>query len=183
MKSQEDKMKRLTGLILGIFVIAIGVAGCNENPLQTIPVTRIVTREIVVRQTVVVTIPQIEVEVCHLVGCDNSLTINLLGNVPQEYFIEVKAVGYDPQTAHCQNGKTVNLDENETHSWADPVCAENSVVFFRFDPDEAIITLRWGEDSVKTETIHPQYESFFPNGPDCEPECRLGTVDFLLTDE
>ncbi|MFQ5433570.1 MAG: hypothetical protein ACE5FD_01725 [Anaerolineae bacterium] len=176
-------MKRLMLLFWGTFLILIAITGCNLKQPQTNTVTRIVTREIVVRQTVVVTPERIEMEVCTLMGCDSHLEVKLLGNVPQDFFIEVTAVGYDPQSAHCQNGKTVGQNGSKTQIGMTPICAENAVVFYRFDPDEAIITLRWGEDSIKTEIVHPQYESFFPNGPDCEPECRLGTVDFLLTDE
>lgn len=141
-----------------------------------------VTRVIPVTRIVVVTVEAIEVDVCHLIGCADQLTINLVGNVPEDFIIEATAVGFEPQTAHCHQGDTITPDGSKAHIY-DPICEKNSVAFFRFAPDETQITLRWGLDFTKTKTIQPQYDLFRPNGPDCEPECRNGTAEFLLTDE
>ena len=44
------------------------------------------------------------------------------------------------------------------------------------------IALRIERDSVVVmdETLTPAYETVRPNGPDCEPECRLATVELTL---
>lgn len=172
-------MKHPFSLLVGVFFLAIAVVGCTQPQIQTITVTR----EIPVTRIVVITAEAVQGEVCRLLGCDSQLTINLIGKVPDDFTIQATGTNSETQTVHCHNGKTIMPNGEARREYYDPACSLKSVTFFKFAPEETTISLRWGLDFVRTRTIRPQYDTFRPNGPKCEPECRIGNAEFVLADE
>ncbi len=115
------------------------------------------------------------VKTCTLQGCGYTLRIGLTGQIPDDYFFDAVAVNGKALTAHCVKGA---LAEG-TYYDASPVCAPTEVWIPNFQPKELTVTLRWEGHRV-SHTFHPTYPIFYPNGPECEPACPAGTVEFLI---
>ena len=58
-------------------------------------------------------------------------------------------------------------------------CWDKAVSFQSFSPSELKVSVYWN-DKIKFETIKPVYESWYPNGQGCEPECQISTVNIEL---
>ena len=109
--------------------------------------------------------------VCTLMGCVDSLVVELRGQVPHDFVVEVTAPDGAMRRAHCVAGQaeaSQSVDEPMA-----PMCEATSVSFFGFLPDEATIKITW-EGGESVQTVHPSYSLFRPNGPACPPECRTG---------
>jgi len=61
----------------------------------------------------------------------------------------------------------------------DSNCEKGGASFFLWDPEELSVTVYW-QDGHKTANVVPAYKTVFPNGPDCEPECRYGSATIVL---
>jgi hypothetical protein len=55
------------------------------------------------------------------------------------------------------------------------VCLDEGVTFYGFVPDEVEIVVNLGNATI-SQVFNPEYTLWYPNGPECEPELRLGTV-------
>lgn len=99
-------------------------------------------------------------EVCTLIGCESGLSVELVGDVPEEYTISVEpADGGPSRTVECG-----------------PESACGAAVFFAdFTPDSVRVTVE-ADGTTTSEPFKPSYELVRPNGPDCPPECRQATV-------
>jgi hypothetical protein len=58
-------------------------------------------------------------------------------------------------------------------------CRDKAVSFASFSPSELTISVYWNE-KVKTKTVKPVYQVYYPNGENCEPECRNSVIDIEL---
>ncbi len=115
------------------------------------------------------------VKTCTLQGCGYVLAVQLKGQVPGDYFIEAAGEDGKTLTAHCVNGA---LAEG-TYYDGSPVCAPTEVWFPNFQPKELNVTLRWEEHRI-SRAFEPTYQIFYPNGPECEPACPSGAVEFAI---
>jgi hypothetical protein len=59
-------------------------------------------------------------------------------------------------------------------------CSPTGVVFYQFAPHSVIVKVI-GPSSTTTATVSPSYATTRPNGPDCGPECTVGTVNVVMT--
>jgi hypothetical protein len=119
------------------------------------------------------------VKTCTLIGCGNTLSIDLAGSVPQEYFMEVVTPAGEKMDVHCKGETGVYADDHFDHPGY-LMCRANGVDLINFSPEQVTITLRWGADQQSTQTFTPVYWSERPNGPECDPECRIGQVTFQV---
>jgi len=113
---------------------------------------------------------------CTLRGCVDSLSINVDGNIPDEYSVYV--VGSDGEKIgfQCHKGK----DYPEPNSLFMPVCDPSWGFWLRnFSPDVVTITIKW-KDNTFTKTFEPKYVLEYPNGPDCPPGCKVGSIRFSI---
>ncbi len=115
------------------------------------------------------------VKTCTLQGCGYTLRVQFTGQVPDDYFVEAVVLNGRTLTAHCVNGA---LAEG-TYYDGSPVYAPTEVWIPNFQPEALTVTLRWEGHRV-SHTFHPTYQIFYPNGPECEPACPTGTVEFLI---
>ncbi len=115
------------------------------------------------------------VKTCTLQGCGYALHVQLKGQIPDDYSIEAVATDGKTLMAHCVNGA---LAEG-TYYEGSPVCDSTEVWFPNFQPQELTVTLRWEGHRV-SHTFQPTYQIFYPNGPECEPACPTGTVEFVI---
>jgi len=144
--------------ILPLTLFIIFLAGCNPSAIQS-------------------PTPQI-VRTCTVEGCGITLSVDLTDNVPKDYILEAVTPSGEKMSVHCVDGTGQYADDHfQRQSY--PVCKQNGVEFLRFSPDKVTMTIRWG-DQQASQTFQPNYQSEWPNGPDCEPECRVGQVTFQV---
>jgi hypothetical protein len=62
---------------------------------------------------------------------------------------------------------------------ANAECDGSLVLLWTLTPEELTVTVYW-ESKSKTITAQPVYHSYWPNGPDCEPECRNGGITITI---
>ena len=99
---------------------------------------------------------------CTLIGCDSGLRVFLTGNVPTGGRVSAAADGLTPRTVDCP---------------ANRPCSE---MFFRdLTPARVSITVESGGSSI-TRTFNPSYQTFQPNGKDCDPTCRIANIEVSL---
>lgn len=118
---------------------------------------------------------QTVIKTCTLIGCGSAFVIKLSGAVPSNF--NLLATGPDGVTAkaHCIDGQ--NSDPSDyTALPFQPVCSPDQVNFSGFSPQSVTIQVSWGSQSMTLETV-PGYETLRPNGPECDPACRVGTVN------
>jgi len=114
--------------------------------------------------------------VCTEIGCSNNLNLQLKGNVPKEYDIEVTAPDGATFQAHCVDGQASVEQSGEQLI----TCTESrSIAFENFAPEEVLVTLTW-EGGNLIQSFKPAYNTFRPNGPSCEPECKTGLVELYI---
>jgi hypothetical protein len=75
---------------------------------------------------------------------------------------------------------TVQCFEAEQRDFVNSsACWDDAVSFASFTPSELTISVYWN-GKVKTETVRPVYESDYPNGENCEPECQGSVINIKL---
>lgn len=75
---------------------------------------------------------------------------------------------------------TVQCFESEQHDFINSSsCWDDAVSFASYTPSELTISVYWN-GKVKTETVRPVYESYYPNGEYCEPECQRSVINIKL---
>ena len=113
---------------------------------------------------------QEEVIECTVIGCEDSLSINLVGDVPEEYRVDL-VINDMILSREC-----ISIESSEASSIsAHADCREWGVIFWGFSPEEAVVRVYSGELLIE-EDIRPIYEIFQPNGFDCPPICRVGSA-------
>lgn len=102
------------------------------------------------------------VRVCTSIGCDDGLIVQLEGELPANYTVSLDVPGNAaPWVVECTT---------------ESPCGE-MLDFPDFTPDVVRVTVESGAET-KDEEFVVAYETLHPNGPDCPPECRRGTVVF-----
>jgi len=121
------------------------------------------------------------VKTCTVEGCGVTLTVTLSGAVPDDYVLGAVTPDGEKMSVHCVNGSGQYADDHfDRISY--PVCEQGRVTFVRFSPDEVTITVSWDGEKV-SQSFKPVYESEYPNGPECLPECRIGQVTLIIPDK
>ena len=142
-------MKRTISIILLIFISFL-YASCSSTPTQE------------------------EVIECTLIGCEDSLSINLVGNVPNEYLVDLE---FNDMILSLECESIGSSEASSKSTRAD--CRDWGVVFWGVSPEEAIVRIYSGELLIE-ENIRPTYEVFQPNGFDCPPICRVGSAIVII---
>lgn len=105
-------------------------------------------------------------QVCTLIGCDSGVTVRLASQPAGAIKIEVFYQG---------------PGSSEPAFVYD--CAENclqQVTFRGFTPDHPYVRITYGGLTRGTAVSNVSYTVSRPNGEDCEPECKQGTIDLPL---
>ncbi len=114
---------------------------------------------------------------CTLMGCFNGLEITLMPEPPQQYTVRLTTSTGETRSVTCTPGK---YEAHFPGSASTPyICGEGQVTFIEFTPQEVTIDIAWQGGSFSTSS-DPTYESFKPNGPGCDPECRTGKIQVEL---
>ncbi len=117
------------------------------------------------------------IKTCTLIGCSYALIVELKGKIPDDYVMEVTPGEDKTVSVHCVNGSVVT----ETRYPTMPYCTSSGVSFLYFQPDVLTVTVAWDNHTL-SRTFHPSYPIAYPNGPECEPACPGGTIEFVIPD-
>jgi len=99
---------------------------------------------------------------CTLIGCGNTLLVQLVGVEPEEEFaMTLHLEGEDPVAMQC-----------DMSGQCTPLAPEPD-----FRPDEVTLTLELADTTI-TRTFEPDYDPYYPNGKDCGPECWAAELRF-----
>lgn len=110
---------------------------------------------------------------CTCLGCSDTLSINLTGTIPSDYTLTATAPDGTSVQVHCID-EIAQPGEKAKFSIG-PVCHCRGAGFFDFAPDTVTVTLKWVDNEI-SQLLEPEYRYERPNGPNCEPECRIGIV-------
>lgn len=110
-------------------------------------------------------------------GGVDTLSITLIGFVPEDYIVEVTPPDMDISRIHCIKGS--KQDQDSIHHPGHSSCRSWGVMFSEFSPEEIAVTVIWDNREI-TQTLKPTYRIELPNGPGCEPECRVGTTEIIM---
>jgi len=98
-----------------------------------------------------------------LAGCSDVLSVELLGQLPEEFTLRAEAPGEEPQIRECSSANQCG-----------------STVFFEdFTPEQVKLVFQTAAGSTEM-TVSPRYSAFRPNVKDCPPKCRQGVVEFPI---
>lgn len=101
-----------------------------------------------------------EPKVCTLIGCTDGLTVALATRPAGAFRIELRVPGVaTPYVFDCP----------------DPARCASGALFEELTPEAATVTVTTARGSVVRE-VRPTYTTSRPNGDDCPPVCRQGTV-------
>jgi hypothetical protein len=144
------------GFIASIAILLLSACGTSPGPSET---------------------PEV-IMTCTVEDCGVTLSIALTGSVPEDYVLEASTPNGEKMSVHCVGAKGVYAEDHfERRSY--PMCKYMGVDFVRFSPDEVTITINWS-DKKASQVFKPLYRVEWPNGPRCEPECRIGQISFQL---
>ena len=141
-------------------IVILLLSGCSASPVPTESPEVIVT--------------------CTTEGCGITLSVALTGGVPDDYILEAYTPEGEMMSAHCVGAEGI-YPEGHFERPSYPMCTDVGVDFLRFSPDRLTITVKWS-DRQASQAFEPAYQSEWPNGPACEPECRIGQISFPLPD-
>lgn len=147
--------RHLKNVFLLNLLATFGLVGCMSSPATDVGVTKEIVRT------------------CTLVNCSDTLSLNLVDAIPSDYTLAVIAPDGTNEQVHCVDG--ITRPDTQAESAHEPKCRPWGVSFTDFAPDSVTITLKWNGNEV-TMMLEPEYELHWPNGPDCEPECRIGAA-------
>jgi len=101
-------------------------------------------------------------ESCTLIGCTEGVTFEISGAASSSLRLEAVA----------EDGTT------RVHS-CEVVAGECTIAFEYFTPDAFTLTMTGSDDYLALE-LTPAYEVVQPNGPSCDPACRVATIHVAL---
>jgi hypothetical protein len=101
---------------------------------------------------------------CTLIGCESGLFVQITGTPAGAYRVE--AIGAGSEVLHF-----VNCPSAEA-------CA-GGAVFRDFFPESVTIRVTTAAGTT-TQSVQPTYTDSQPNGPNCPPTCRQGSVTVAL---
>lgn len=134
---------------------------------------------------------------CTLVACSDSATVTLQRSdgapldVPLEIRIGdevIQCAAPSEQPTDCEPRVTVRRhvvsgcpeQEGTDSEGCEPTVRHRQEIQIRAAPDEVTVTVLAADGTRQTRVLRPEYDSFRPNGPDCEPECRQGSAEWTL---
>ncbi len=115
---------------------------------------------------------------CTVVGCGFSLQVELAGSLPPDFILSAAGSTGESASVHCVNGTLVY---DAATFGSSGMCSQSRVTFLGFAPEQATLTVQWDGGQV-SQSFQPDYETFRPNGPLCEPECQTTTIIFVIPD-
>jgi hypothetical protein len=115
--------------------------------------------------------------VCTLMGCRDSLTLDLSQEPPTQYTIVLTDDSGETRSATCTPG--VSLAQSSSSPPSTAICQAGKVTFFDFAPPSVAVAVTWQRGSFST-SGRPSYHVFQPNGPSCPPECQAGDLQVNL---
>ncbi|MBI3158567.1 MAG: hypothetical protein HYZ26_03080 [Chloroflexi bacterium] len=111
-----------------------------------------------------------EPQACTLIGCVNSIELRLESELTYPFTVSIRG-GEDSFRFVCEEPTS----QIPTGIPATGDCQAGIFTMFNFSPVSIDVTVEWPASSQSV-TVEPDYETFRPNGPGCEPECRYGIV-------
>ena len=159
-------MSGIASFFTAVFVLVTLLVGCapaGELPVEVTPLPTV-----------------FQVEICTERDCGPTLSVRLDGKVPETYIFKVTTANDASREVRCVNGSG-DYGPNHFDSMSYLECHSFGVQFVNFAPDEMMITIDWGDGNY-SEMIRPDYRLFYPNGLDCPPECRSGSVTITIPD-
>ena len=122
--------------------------------------------------------PQVIVKECTTAGCGTSLTVTFSGQMPADFVMRAQSPDAQAQEVHCMNGEGhYPAGHFERDSYM--LCQGNGVEIVNFSPTTVMISVE-SQGSSAVQTFTPQYKMVYPNGPDCEPQCPVASIEFEL---
>lgn len=98
------------------------------------------------------------IDACTEAGCMDSLKINFVDDEGEPFGGFEGTVTYDDE-------------EIEFFCGGDDICTASGIELTDA-PSQLEVSVTAGEEQLsRTTTIEPDYEEFYPNGPDCPPTC------------
>ena len=108
--------------------------------------------------------------------CVSALNITLSGRTLNEYEVIVNWPGFSGASFLCpQQATLVSFGEN----LAPVICSSKGITFVSVGLTELTLTIKWDGGSY-AQTLYPNYEAVFPQGPDCEPQCSIGEAEIAI---
>jgi hypothetical protein len=110
---------------------------------------------------------------CTLMGCLDTLTFTLDGEVPEEYTLQLTSPDGLLIEVSCTSGEGAETPQGQSGT-----CGGSGVTL-NVAPSQ--VHLRLARDGGAIErNLTPAYQVFQPNGPDCPPACRSGSVTIVV---
>lgn len=113
---------------------------------------------------------------CTLIGCSDSLTLDFSRSLAYPYTVDL--TGNSGEAAHI-TCSAQGPGEISTSGQVTATCNANSLTVNQFTPRQVSIKLTWPSGSYTTST-RPVYDTYQPNGPDCQPTCYQATSELSL---
>jgi len=118
---------------------------------------------------------------CTVADCGVTLSVSFNGRIPEDYLLTAVTPEGQVMSVRCLNGMgQYPRDYFPRESY--PVCTPTGVDFIKFAPDTVTLSLNWEEQRLSAQTFQPVYDTHYPNGPNCEPACRVGQIALTLPD-
>lgn len=120
--------------------------------------------------------------VCTLAGCDSFLMLRFQSDTFSG--TDYRLVLGDPEAPLLICDQVTGQPNcSEASPWSglyflDPQTLEVEV--YVGAPPELMVTLTHEGDPLFSDIVRPDYESYFPNGSNCEPECHNALVEIPL---
>lgn len=108
--------------------------------------------------------------------CVSGLTIKLSGQKLSRYNVDVSWPGFSGASFECpQQALLVSFGNN----MAPVICDSDHITFIAVGLTEITVTINWEDGSV-TQTLYPNFEVSAPQGPECEPQCSMGSAEMNI---
>lgn len=108
--------------------------------------------------------------------CVSALNIIISGRILKNYEVFITWPGFSGSSFLCpQQATLVSFGEN----LAPVICSGKGITLVSVGLTELTITIKW-EGGSYTQTLYPNYEAIFPQGPDCEPQCSIGKSEIKI---
>ena len=112
---------------------------------------------------------------CTLIGCDDTLTVQIYGYIPKTYMVVLIDPDGDEVEFQCGQ-EELTLQPNYYY---DPKCESWGFWLSNYSPNIVEITMEW-DGEIFSKTVRPSHNYSYPNGPDCPPECRSGRASIYI---
>lgn len=98
-------------------------------------------------------------QACTMIGCESGVRVEFAQAPPHPFTVQVTFPDGTSQSASCDRPGS---------------CVDG--VFFAGDTPDRVTVRVTTATGTATHSLEPVYRSTQPNGPDCPPTCRQGTV-------